>query len=251
MESNIGIVIQARTGSQRLTDKILKPIGEERSLLDFILKRFEKYNYSIPIIVATTKNPNDERIVNIVNKYNTIQCFRGNEENVLDRFIGCANKFQIDKIIRVCADNPFIDLKSIDKIIKEISIRSSDYIAFYLNNMPSIRTHFGFWAEGITLVALKKISLMTKEKIYIEHVTNYIYDYEHHFKIKKIELPKLFYENQNMRFTLDTKQDFENINNLLKQIETNKINAEYIINITKQYGSILEMMKIEIENNQK
>ncbi|MDB4710952.1 hypothetical protein OAF16_04405, partial [Flavobacteriales bacterium] len=106
--SETGIIIQARTGSTRLPNKIILPFYKEKGILELIVERINKYT-DIPIVVATTKNPKDDAIVKIASK-NGVGCYRGSENNVLSRFIETAKKNNFKNIIRICADNPFLDI---------------------------------------------------------------------------------------------------------------------------------------------
>ena len=49
----------------------------------------------------------------------------------------------------------------------------NDYISFDIDGTPSIKTHFGFWGEFVTLDALKRVIGFTDDLLYREHVTNY------------------------------------------------------------------------------
>jgi spore coat polysaccharide biosynthesis protein SpsF len=247
-----GIIIQARTGSTRFPNKILKPFGGEKTFLDFLLKRFVNYVFEIPVIVATTKNEKDNSIINIAENYSTIKTFQGDEEDVLNRFIKCSEKFGLEKIIRVCSDNPFISLNSIQSLQQELEQnQDSDYIAYFINNTPSIKTHFGFWGEGVTLKALKRVRAATDKSIYREHVTNYIYEREDLFDIKKILLPEIFLRNSNLRFTMDTENDYKIYEKLYKLMGYNVDYPENIIHIVKNDDKVLKKMQTEIKRNTK
>jgi spore coat polysaccharide biosynthesis protein SpsF len=103
----IAIIIQARTGSTRLANKMLKPFYQNQTILQIIIENLKR-DIDLPIILATTNNPNDDCLEQVAEE-NGIFCFRGSEENVLQRFIDAAHQYQVDVIIRVCADNPFLN----------------------------------------------------------------------------------------------------------------------------------------------
>ncbi len=196
-----GIIVQARTGSRRLPNKVLLPFYQEQSILEIILQKLKTLNH--PVVVATSNHPNDNEIIKVASK-NNIQIFRASEENVLERFIDCAQENNFSNIIRVCADNPFIDTCYIEELVDE----SADYSAHFFQNKPSIQTHWGVFAEFVSLSALKKTHFLTKEKTYLEHVTNYIYQNPELFTITKINPPFLCQAND-IRLTVDTAEDFK------------------------------------------
>ena len=150
-----------------------------------ILSVIININVTKNIVIATTVNEGDNYIQNICELEN-IFCFRGSEDNVLQRFIDAADEFKFTKIVRICGDNIFLDLSYLDLLLKELEETEFDYISFKTSNgLPSILTHYGLWAfEGVKLSALKHISYLTDNKLFHEHVTNYIYTNPNEFLIK-------------------------------------------------------------------
>ena len=185
-EQNIGIVIQARTGSTRLPQKIIMPFYKNQSILEIILNKLKKLN--LPIIVATTKNKSDNIIEEISHKHG-IRVHRGETDNVLKRMIDAAKQIKIKSVIRVCADNPFLDIQFLLDLISFYIKKEPDYVSFSLkDNLPVIKSHQGFWAEIAKLSALEKVLELTSEKIYLEHVTNFLYSNDKIFNIEFIKI---------------------------------------------------------------
>lgn len=225
-----GIIVQARTGSTRLPNKVLLPFYQEQCILDIILQKLKTLNH--PIVVATSNHPNDNEIVKVTSR-NNIHVFTANEENVLERFINCAQENNFSNVIRVCSDNPFIDTSFIEELVDE----SADYSAHFFQDKPSIQTHWGLFAEFVSLAALKKIHSLTKEKTYLEHVTNYIYQNPELFTITKMNPPILCQANDDIRLTVDTAEDFKLAQNLYKLCVEKNINfklSTILENITQE-----------------
>ena len=146
-------------------------------------------------------------------------CFRGSENDVLQRFIDAAKHYNTSRIIRICSDNPFLELKSIEKLVERgNSQNEADYISFNIGGKPSIKTHYGFWTEYVTLDALKKVKQFTSEQLYHEHVTNYIYGNPDMFNVQWIEGPDSILTHQDIRLTIDTPEDFENAQKIYSDI---------------------------------
>src|SRR5690606_264722 len=171
-----------------LPNKMLLPFYNNKGIFEIILQRLKDSHLSIPIIIATTVNEPDKQLIEIAGKYG-FSYYTGSEDNVLNRFIETAKHYKIDNIIRLCADNPFVDIEAIKHQIKSFN-DNFDYWCYSMNdNIPTIKTGFGFWTEMVTLAALKKVALLTDEKLYKEHVTNYIYTHLNNFSthFEKIE----------------------------------------------------------------
>ena len=246
-----GVFIQARFGSKRLPGKILKKIYKQKTLLEIVFNRIQKALPEIPIIIATSKKTNDDKICDFA-KENNLKYYRGSESNVLKRFIDAADRYNITNVIRVCADNPFIDVPGL-KILKDYSEYSnSDYTAYCIDeHVPSIKTHYGLWGEVVKLSTLKKIDRLTNKKSYLEHVTKYIYENVNQFDISYLAPPK-YMTSTKVRLTLDTKADLEVIRDIYSNVEEDKIfDTKEIIKYIKQQDRLLKYMHSEIKRNSK
>lgn len=201
-------LVQARMGSTRLPHKVLRPFYNNNCILDLLVDKLNQIAGTKIIIATSVGSEND--VIEQFCKERNIVCFRGEENDVLKRFIDAAETNGVDRIIRICSDNPFLELNSIKKLVEVANKADDEYISFDINGFPSIKTHFGFWAEYVSLDALKKVQRLTSENIYHEHVTNYIYSNPVIFKVEWIEGPVCLKGRSNIRLTIDTLEDFAN-----------------------------------------
>ena len=102
-----GIIIQARTGSTRLHNKILLPFYGGQRIIDILIGNIKQACADKTIVLATTDRSQDDILAEVAREAG-ICCYRGDEDNVLDRFIRAAATFNLDRFIRVCSDNPFL-----------------------------------------------------------------------------------------------------------------------------------------------
>jgi spore coat polysaccharide biosynthesis protein SpsF len=234
-----------------MPEKVILPFYQEQSILDLLLEKVKKLGF--PVVLATTINPSDDRICALAAKHD-VSVFRGSENDVLDRFIQAARKSGFSKIIRVCADNPFLDLAGMQNLIAEFEKSDADYLSFQLaGNKPSILTHFGFWTEAVCLDALEKAQQLTSEKLYHEHVTNFIYGNPELFNVQFIPADPLVFSRTDIRMTLDTPEDFEIQQKIFATIskENPNFGIPEIVSWLDRHPEILELMKREILKNQK
>lgn len=247
----LGIIIQARTGSTRLPNKMILDFFNKQTILDCLIDRIKRIDLTdVKIILATTLNSMDNKIEDIA-KRNLITVFRGNESDVLLRFINAAENSDIDSIIRVCADNPFLSMNYLRQLIDTVKDTNYDYVSFCTSSgTPSIKTHYGLWTEFVTLEALKKINLTTKENLFHEHVTNYIYEHKEDFNIKWIPIDN-FIEKNDFRLTVDTKEDFVIAQKLYTRLIANNKNIEPNSIIDYLDETIITNMKSQILKNYK
>lgn len=223
--NKIGILIQARLGSSRLPQKIILPFYNNKSILDILLGKFAELKKKYPIILTTSTSSKDEVLKEYAVK-NDIGFYRGSESDVLKRFIDTAKFHDLDVIVRVCSDNPFLEIQYVTDLIETYNdCRPMDYCSFKDDQgTPVIRTHLGLFTEIVTLEALEKAYKETQDIVYREHVTNYIYSNPENFKIHlKDTFPEVFYR-RDLRFTIDDESDFKNLSKLFKkyvEVDTN------------------------------
>jgi spore coat polysaccharide biosynthesis protein SpsF len=246
-----GILIQARTGSTRMPEKVILPFYGEQSILDLLLEKAKKTN--LPVVLATTVNSKDDRLCKLAEKHG-VSVYRGSENDVLDRFIRAARQFGFSKILRVCADNPFLDLNALKTLIAPFEESDAEYLGFQLEgNKPSILTHFGFWAEAVRLDALEKAAGLTSEKLYHEHVTNFIYGNPTLFNVQFLKADPVVFARTDIRMTLDTAVDFDIQQKIFATIirENPNFGIPEIVSWLDRNPEVLERMKKEIGKNQK
>ena len=244
-------IVQARMGSTRLPQKVLRPFYEGKCILELLISKLNQIA-NTKIIIATSLNA-ENNIIEQFCKEHSVICFRGEENDVLKRFVDAANAYGIDHIIRVCSDNPFLELNSIKKLVEVINKTDAEYIGFHVNNSPAIKTHFGFWTEYVTLNTLKKIRDLTDEPLYHEHVTNYIYSHSEQFNIVWIMNAGNSVKNLPIRLTIDTESDFVNAQKIYSYFAHSgiQLTIPHIVDYLSNHPTIIYKMKTEITKNTK
>lgn len=212
----LAFIVQARLGSTRLPNKIILPFFKGKSILGLLISKLKNVEGAKVILATSTNKEND--LLEQIARQNGVFCFRGSENDVIQRFIDAADEYGVDEIIRVCSDNPFLELASIYELVHLAKNSYNDYISFNIGGVPSIKTHYGFWTEFVRFDALKKVVSLTDEQLYHEHVTNYIYTHPDTFSIKWIEGPNILDTHPEIRLTIDTQEDFDNVKQIYGEI---------------------------------
>ena len=199
----VNAIIQARCGSTRLPGKIFMEING-KPLLWHVVNRLKYTELIDDIIVATTTDSKDDATEEWCNK-NEIKCYRGSEDNVLNRFYMASVAFPCDVIVRVTADDPFKEPSIVDRIIKKLIDENLDIAC---NVFPPS------FPEGLDCEVLKFNVLETMEKTTNdpydrEHVTPYIYNHPEKFKIGNLTSSR---QLSNYRWTIDNEEDYEMVN---------------------------------------
>ncbi|EKT3956840.1 cytidylyltransferase domain-containing protein [Flavobacterium psychrophilum] len=217
------IITQARTGSTRLPNKILKEV-DGKSLLQIHIERLKRCTKISEIIVATTDNKKDEIIFNKTLDWG-LSCYRGSENDVLDRFYQSVKDKNANWLVRVTSDCPLIDPKLVDQIITFAQDNNCDYCSNGLiENFPD-----GQDVEVFKFSALKLAWENATLKSEREHVTPYIrnntdFNGGNLFKAMNFACEFNFSE---IRMTVDEPRDFDLIQILIKKIGIDKDWLEY------------------------
>lgn len=232
----IGAIVQARMGSSRLPNKVMMPINE-KPLLAYCIERIRQSKYIDQVIIATTTEPQDDVIFNWCN-INNIACYRGSENDVLDRYYQAAQHYDLDIVVRVTSDCPFVDSKIIDMLITNLLVQDCDYTS---NRWKKRSWPHGLDVEVMTNDALSKAWENADKPHEREHVTPYILEHSEVFHI--IEMP--YHKNlSDIRLTVDYKEDMEFVSKLLpllhKQYGMN-YKWQNIIKILQEYPELSKL----------
>lgn len=201
----VGAVIQARVSSTRLPAKVLLtlPYGSGISVCEHVIRRLKQSKCVNLIIVATTCNTDDNKIVEIAAKEN-VAYFRGDEHDVLARFYGAAAEHNLDEIVRITADNPCIDYTLVDEVVQSHISQGNDYTV--TEQYP-----LGTNVEVVLFKALRIAYEDADKPEEREHVTFYIKTRPESFKVSEKKAPDRC-RSSDIRVTLDTEEDYVLLN---------------------------------------
>ena len=218
-KKNFGILIAARSDSKRFPGKHFKIINEKLnlSIIDYCIKRCKKSKIT-NIILCTSNNKNDDVFEKYCKKKN-ILIFRGSKNDVLKRYIDCAEKHDITDIIRITGDCPLVDKNIINNLLNIYKKNDYDYVS----NVTPPTFPDGLDVEIVKLSALKKSFAENKTRSNKEHITLHIR------KNNKFRKFNMTYNRNNLskiRWTVDTEDDLKLIKKIVKQFHP-KIHFEW------------------------
>ena len=241
-KSKILCIIQARMGATRLPGKVLKKVNGI-TLLEYEINRVKKAERIDKIVVATTDKKDDNKIKRLCQQIK-ISCFRGSENDVLDRYYQCALKYsEYDNIVKITGDCPLIDPVVIDKVISYFENNDFDYVSNDFDIPGDTRKET--FPDGLDVEIFKRELLYeSAQKAKLpserEHPTLYI------MKIKKFKKGNLGAEHDwsHFRLTVDTPADFEVIKFLIEKSKPDASYLDYISLLTKNPEIMLKNMNI-------
>ena len=229
---SIGAIIQARLGSTRLPNKILLPIGKKRgTILSQIFHRLKETKSVSKIILATSEN----RVNDTLEEYSKeqgIECYRGDEDNVLSRFSDVVKGNNFDYVLR------FTAVKLLENFIEYVVVQNLDYC--YSTNLP-LGCNFEIIKSSLIVEANEK-STSAYDK---EHVTPYIKRNSKNKKLYKFEEDSIL---NDLRLTVDYPSDYSFIYLLSSMLGDKTLDLN---NIKKIVNSNYWLKEINKKNFQK
>lgn len=190
--------------SSRLPGKALLDICG-KSLIQRLLDRICEVVANEKVVVCTTFSPSDDLIEKSALEYG-VHCYRGEELDVMGRFLSAAEKFSAKDIVRVTGDNPFTDPYLISNLVEKHLLSSAEYT--FTTDLP-----IGTRSEVINVSALKRIHSQIVDPQSSEYMT---YMLNRPDKLKTLEVKETNSKlvRPELSLTVDTNKDIE----LVRQI---------------------------------
>lgn len=211
MKQRVVAIVQARMGSTRFPGKMLADLGGH-PLLEWVLHRVTRATMIDETILATSTHARDDPLAELAKKF-SLRVYRGDEFDVLGRFVGAAGVAAADRVVRVCADNPFVDPGEVDRLVDFFDSANSDYACNHLDRLGS-RYADGFGAEILSADLLKQVAAKAAEEAHREHVTLYLWDHGGDYRLASVPAPReLAYPE--LKFDVNVPADLERLQALV------------------------------------
>ncbi|MES2510099.1 MAG: glycosyltransferase family protein [Pseudomonadota bacterium] len=206
---NLKIVatIEARMTSSRLPGKVLMPVLGA-AMLQHLVTRLRAVPSIDAIVLATTVNAADEPLAEFAAAQG-IACFRGSEDDVMQRVIDAAESMQADIVVEITGDCPIIDPQIIEQAIRMFKAHDAAYVGnAQIRSYPD-----GMDVQVFRLDTLKQSAALTADPLDREHVTLHIRNHPEIFPhVHLVAPPEIHWPT--LGLTLDEQADYE----LLKRI---------------------------------
>jgi len=203
--------IQARMGSSRLPGKVLKDLCGKPMLL-WHVERVKRSRLLDDVIVATTTSEKDDEI-ELFCEQHAILCYRGSEDDVLNRIASLIRHHHIDVHVEFCGDSPLTDPQIIDEFVGYYLKHQHSYD--YVSN--AIKTTYPPGQEVIVyrggVLSELDQSLSTDDPMR-EHVGYNITRFPDRYRLASLEAPDWFYEPE-AYLEVDTLTDLEMMRQLI------------------------------------
>jgi spore coat polysaccharide biosynthesis protein SpsF len=230
-------IIQARTGSTRLPDKVFADIAG-RPMLAYVIDRVRRATRIDEVIVATTALRRDDPIEEW-GRSRGVGVFRGSEHDVLSRYTGAARTVGADVVVRITADCPLVDPGVIDSVVDALC--EAGGAVDYASNVVDRTFPRGLDAEAMFRDVLERMERIARSSDAREHVTHVILR----------EQPSLFvtrsvtdaHDNSDLRWTVDEDADLEMIRAIYRELELANVARPYhdVVRWVRQHPAVSEI----------
>lgn len=263
---HIVTVIQARSGSSRLPNKINLPLSGKPLLLRMV-ERVLRSKLKGDVVIATTTDTSDDNIEQICDE-NSLNSFRGHPNDLLDRHYKTALEYKADAVVKIPSDCPLIDPAIIDSVLNFYIENVTRYD--YVSNLHPPSYPDGNDVEVISIDALRIAWENSTKNYEREHTTPFLWENPDKFRIGNVMWETGLDYSMTHRFTIDYMSDYLfikavydelyekkpdfNLNDILhlldKKPELKKLNEKYIgVNWYREHLNELKTISSKQTNN--
>jgi N,N'-diacetyllegionaminate synthase len=210
--ANIGVIVACRMKSSRLKTKALLPINGVSSI-DRCLQNCLKIKEANIVVLATSTEDEDSIL-----QHNTldgkVKFWQGDPNDVIQRYLGACNKYNIEVVVRVTGDCPVVSTEIASYLLEHHFATGADFTS--AKNFA-----VGSACEIYNVEALQRVINYVGKANYSEYMTWYMQNNSDIFKVEIIDLP----ENlaRNYRLTLDYEEDLEILNRIFEELNNRKL----------------------------
>lgn len=208
-KNNITAALIARLKSKRLKFKVLKPFGENETIISLYTRLKLNSKLITHIELATSYLVEDAPLASLFEE-KKLPHYEGHPESVIDRLLEVAYKNKSAAIFRVTGDNPFTDPALMDRMVEIFIEKDVDYVR--VNNVP-----FGVSAELFKTSYLWKLYLQMEDPFVSEYLSWFVLiDKECKKACIEFQCNKPFAKFVNL--SIDYPEDYEYASDVLKSI---------------------------------
>lgn len=230
----VGAIIQARMASTRLPGKALVDI-EGMSMLARVVDRVRRAETITRVIVATTTQPQDDLLAAHARDL-SVDVYRGDEDDVLDRYYQAAVHYQLDVVARITSDCPLLDPGLADAVVRLVLAQASrvDYAA------NTLRRTFprGLDVEVVPFATLEHVWREALSLHQRAHVFPYVHDHPGQFVMAGVADDG---DWSFMRWTVDTPEDLQFVRQVCRALGTLSFTWRDVLTVLAQHPEFLHI----------
>ena len=202
---NVVTVIQARTGSSRLPNKVMQSLVG-KPLLVRMVERVQAADLVGTVVVATTTESGDDPIETLC-QAEGFHCFRGHEIDLLARHYQAGRQFDAEVVVKIPSDVPLIDPRIIDKVLGAYLDKPGAYD--FVSNLHPPSYPDGNDVEVMSMSALETAWKEARRDLEREHTTPFLWENPERFRIHNVTWETGLDCSMTHRWTIDYEEDYQ------------------------------------------
>jgi spore coat polysaccharide biosynthesis protein SpsF len=215
VSGGVWTLVSARMASARCPGKAVVPLAG-RPLLEVLLERMQTARGCDGVALATSARADNDALAELAQKIG-VPVFRGDEDDVLGRYLACARWLDAAHVVRVTGDNPLTDLETLDRLVSLHRREAADY-----TYVPGDALLMGILPEVISRSALERSWERGETRHRSELMTLYIKEHPDEFRIATAELPDGLYRPE-YRLTVDEAEDVALMQALFERLPRGRV----------------------------
>jgi len=230
----IAFLITARLKSTRLPKKVIKNLCG-KPIIVHMIDRLKQSKVLDEIIICTSTERQDDPLVEIAEREG-VQCYRGDGDDVVSRLLGAASKFNVDYIVNITADCPFVDPAYVDLIVDNYKRTNADLIRSW--DLPHGAFSYGVKTEALEKVVNLKDS--TDTEVWYQYFTD-----TGLFNVVDLDIKNKSHKRPGLRMTLDYPEDWQFFEAIFEELyENGKVfSLDAILQLLDKKPEIIDLNK--------
>jgi spore coat polysaccharide biosynthesis protein SpsF len=224
-------VIQARSGSTRLPEKVLRPLGS-RPVLAWVVQAAIASDVFDHVVVATTAEPADDPVAELATDLGTC-VVRGPVDDVLTRYLTATDVTGADVVVRLTADCPLLDPRLIETCVRAFDPTKVDYLS---TNQPRTVPR-GLDVEVVAVPVLRTVGQLAAGVDRV-HVTSYIPAHPERFRIAGITFEP---PSSDLRVTLDEPEDAALLDAIVSELGDDASHWRQVVALLRARPDLVEI----------
>lgn len=231
-KARIAVIVAGRMKSTRLKQKAILPIRGIPSV-EMCLESCSKFPFIDDVILATSTLEEDAILGDYTLK-GKAKFWKGDPDDVISRYLGACDKYNVDVVVRVTADCPLVSFEMAEILLKRHFETGSDYTGVS-------DCAVGSNSEVFNVEALRRVIKLLGKADHSEYMTWYMRNNKDIFKVDIIDLPPQYVRDY--RLTLDYQEDLDMFEALLAKMEELKL-EQNLVNVFKVLDEYPEIPKM-------
>lgn len=219
-------IVQARLGSVRFPRKVLRPVLD-RPIIEHLLERLGRDSSLDDIVLAVPDTAANDELEVLATRIG-VGCYRGSEDDVLDRYYGAAAQADADVVVRITGDCPLVAPEIVNRVVSTLVREGCGYVRTG-RSFPH-----GFDVEAFSAAALERARDRASDYFDREHVTPYI-QRDPDVRTITVDADE---DAPTARVTLDHPEDLEVITSVFEHFGHNRFTYEDVIDLIRTQPSL-------------